>query len=121
MEKKISSVLGDKVKLTAFDKDEKGLLKEADTTVWEKKSSTDEYDHYSVWVDADRKMAGFTVYEGTKNYYGVYRLENGRWKREKKVYLGTDEWYNGDVRGVRIGLRLYIVQTETGKITSCNL
>lgn len=112
---------GDKVKLTAFDKDEKGLLKEADTTVWEKKSSTDEYDHHSVWVDADRKMAGFTVYEGTKNYYGVYRLENGRWKREKKVYLGTDEWYNGDVRGVRIGLRLYIVQTETGKITSCNL
>ena len=74
------------MKLTAFDKDEKGLLKEADTTVWEKKSSTDEYDHYSVWVDADRKMAGFTVYEGTKNYYGVYRLENGRW-REKKRYI----------------------------------
>ena len=66
-------------------------------------------------------MAGFAVYEGRKNYYGVYRLENGRWKREKKVYLGTDEWYNGDVRGVRIGSRLYIVQTETGKITSCNL
>lgn len=112
---------GNKVKLTLFDMDENGLLEEADTAVWEKKSSTDEYDHHSVWVDADRKMAGFTVYEGRKNYYGVYRLENGRWKREKKVSLGTDEWYNGGVRGVRIGSRLYIVQTETGKITSCNL
>ena len=111
----------DKVKLTLFDMDENGLLEEADTAVWEKKSSTDEYDHHSVWVDADRKMAGFAVYEGRKNYYGVYRLENGRWKREKKVYLGTDEWNNGGVRGVRIGSRLYIVQAETGKITSCNL
>lgn len=112
---------GNKVKLTLFDMDENGLLQEADTAVWEKKSSTDEEDHHSVWVDADRRMAGFVVYEGTKSYYGVYRLENGRWKREKKVYLGTDEWYNGGVRGVRIGSRLYIVQTETGKITSCNL
>ena len=117
----------DKVKLSLFYIDEKKSLKEVAKEVTAFKTWDCElvdYDHRQVFVDEERGLLGFYVWEYEKEtyYYELYQKKGEQfeklWETEVK---GVDNGYGDDLlRGVRIGETFYVVSVA-GEVKTCQL
>ena len=117
----------DRVKLSLFYIDEKKSLKEVAKEVTPYKTwdyELADYDHRQVFIDEERGLLGFYVWEYEKEtYHFELYQKNGEqfeklWETEVK---GEDNGYGDDLlRGVRIGETFYVVYA-TGEVKTCQL
>lgn len=102
------------LKLSVFEYDNGHRLKEKDTWLAEKfSSSIAGLNHKAVFVDEERSLVGLGVENGNngESRYQVFSYKNGKWKSMMKQNYVSSSF---QVRGLRIGERFYVVDVKKG-------
>ena len=104
-----AGVITEGVKVSMFDVSDPSDVKELTNCVLEDMYGTDVGDNYkAVFVDVEKNLFGFLAYGNVSKYYIFTYDENGFrevFSRELTVY--------GDVRGLYVGDRFYLVSGNT--------
>ena len=98
------------MKLSMFDVSDPANVTEEDKLVIPYYYSEALYNHHAVFVDVERGLIGFSAEGDGSSDYVVYSYGDDGFTEHAKL---EDSYFNWNMRGVRIGNWLYIVDSES--------